>query len=399
MTGEFMTYRKVGFALLACMGATGQSVVAQEKLPKLNPEGWTSAAVCGECHQSIYAVWSHSVHSKAWTNGVFQAGYRRAVEAYGADGARLCFDCHAPTTKHTKDYSATDPITAEGVTCDYCHSVSAVDLSGDDVSVSYEVGKIKYGPLKHAQSPVHEVRDSPLHRSSEFCAGCHEYRNQHGVLVLGTYSEWKSGPSAKRGQQCQDCHMPLVPGRVVALNIKADTPSEVNLHDISGSHDLDQVRKAITLKLEGTDWIGDRVWVFLEVANTGSGHCFPTGMPMHRAVLEVVLRDRGHEIDRREIPFEVVMLDEQGRPLRREHEVLVKAVRIRSDTRLRPGETRPLEISFRNVKGSKITVSAKLTYMYSTETVVIEDGQERIEPVEMSFLVASAQKTVRKPGR
>jgi Arc/MetJ-type ribon-helix-helix transcriptional regulator len=38
--------------------------------------------------------------------------------------------------------------------------------------------------------------------------------------------------------------MPLVPGRTVALAVKADASGMVNLHNISGSHDIERVRKA-----------------------------------------------------------------------------------------------------------------------------------------------------------
>ncbi|MCP4250385.1 MAG: hypothetical protein GY778_25355 [bacterium] len=359
-----MKAQVLAVACLILIGSVSPLAGAEDELPKINPDGFTASAVCGECHQAIHAVWRQSLHSNAWSNGVFQAGYQRATESYGAESARMCLSCHAPTTRHTKDFEAKEPITREGVTCDFCHSVKAVQLGDTSDPVRLDVGKLKYGPLRHAQSPVHEVVDSSLHRSSEFCAACHEYTNANGVKVLGTYGEWKASPYAKRGQQCQDCHMPLVPGRVVALGVKEKTSGSINLHDVSGSHDVDKVREAIELKLLGTDWMDDRVWVFLRVANNGSGHSFPTGLPMHRAVLEVVLRDRGTEIDRREISFEVVMLDEKGRPIEREHEVFLKAARIRSDTRLRPQEARELEVAFRKVSASKLSLSAALFYQY-----------------------------------
>ncbi len=399
-----------GGVVVACMAiliAGGQwqtpEAEAQDKLPKLNTEGFTSSAVCGECHQAIHAVWQRSLHANAWSNAIFQAGYRRAKEAAGAEGAAVCLSCHAPTVRHTKDFDVKQAITAEGVTCDFCHSISAVELGGaagsDGVTdpIRLTVGKVKYGPLRHAQSPVHEIIHSPLHTKSEFCAGCHEYRNRHGLTVLGTYSEWKASPYAKRGIQCQDCHMPLVPGRVVAMNIREKTSKTVNLHNISGSHDLERVRKAVTMKLEGTEWIGNRVWVYVSCANVGSGHCFPTGLPMHRAVLEVAIREGNREIERKEIPFELVTLDTKGRPIRREHEVFLDAARVRSDTRLKPMETRSIELTFRKVKASRLTVSVSLYYEYATETLVVEDGKERIEPVEMKFLIASAGRKIKKP--
>jgi hypothetical protein len=306
--------------------------------------------------------------------------------------------CHAPTTRQTKDYAARDPITAEGVGCDFCHSVQAVDPANPQDSVKFQMGKTKYGPLRHAQSPVHNIVPSELHKRSEFCAICHEYKNPNGLTILGTYGEWKGSSYAKRGTQCQDCHMPLIPGRVVALGVKNDTPDSINLHDISGSHDIEKVRKAITLDVAGYEWLGERVWVYLKVANAGSGHCFPTGLPMHRAVLEVTLHNKETEVARREIPFEIVLLDSSGRPLRREHEVFVAAARVGNDTRLKPNETRSIDIPFRDIKAAQLILRAVLYYQYSTEAVVVDEKGERLEPVEMKFLIASRQSSVKPPG-
>lgn len=367
------------------------------QLPQINPDGFTPATTCGQCHQAIHAVWSQSLHSKAWSNSVFQAGYRRAKQSGRSDDGKLCLSCHAPTVLHTKDYDFKEPITSEGITCDFCHSVTRVDAVDPAVAAGLDVGLVKYGPLKKVESPTHKVADSPLHTRSEFCALCHEYRNSDGLLVLGTYSEWKSSSYARRGIHCQNCHMPLVPGRTVALNIKEAPLGSVNLHDISGSHDLEQVRKAITLKLENTDWIGDRVWVNLQVANIGSGHCFPTGLPMHRAVLEVVLRNGSAEVARREIPFSLILLDDTGREILREHEAFTKAAAIKIDTRIRPEEFRPIEITFRDIKQTKLILSARVMYEYSTETLTTTNGKESIEPVEMRFLVASVEKTLARP--
>lgn len=370
------------------------------QIPQINPEGFDSATLCSECHQAIHAVWQQSLHSKAWTDPVFQAGYKRTIESFGAKEAQVCLSCHAPTVRHTKDYAVEQPLTAEGVTCDFCHSVREVVLDDPSDPIRLDVGTVKYGPLRKAQSDAHKVSNSPLHTRSEFCAACHEYRNPNGVLVLGTYSEWKAGPYAKRGVQCQDCHMPLVPGRVVAANVKDKTNGMVNLHDVSGSHDLEQVRKAVTLKLINTDWMGDLVWVNLEVANVGSGHCFPTGLPMHKSVLEITLRDGGREIARREIPFSVTLVDKNGRQITREHEAFMSAVRVRLDTRIKPEEVRPVEVTFRNIKSSRrLVLSARLFYQYTTETLRKKDGQEVFEPVEMKFLLASAQKTLKPPRR
>lgn len=388
--------------LLMALPAAGQSAQptnsSQADLPKINTEGWTSANVCGECHQAIHAVWQQSLHANSWTNGVFQAAYHRGTDAYGADKTKVCLGCHTPTVRRGGDYAVKNPVTAEGIGCDFCHSVKGVDLDDKEDPFRITVGRIKYGPLRHAQSPAHQIVNSELHTRSEFCAGCHEYKNAAGASVLSTYSEWKSSSYAKRGTQCQDCHMPLVPGSVVALRVMEKSPKQVNLHDVSGSHDIERVRKAIKLDVEGYEWLGDRVWVYIKVTNKGSGHCFPTGLPMHRAVLEVLLENEGNDVARREIPFQMVMEDAQGRALTHEYEVFVKAARIRDDTRIKPNEERMIDIPFRNITAHQLTMTATLYYKYSTEARVVDKEGARYEPVEMKFLVASRQSILKPPG-
>jgi hypothetical protein len=387
-----------------CGGALGQQPEATggqlgKPPPELNPNGWTSSAVCGECHQAIHAVWRQSLHANSWSNGVFQAGFRRSNETYGEEKSRLCLSCHAPTVRHGGDYAVKEAITKEGITCDFCHSIHAVELADPADPVRFALGKTKYGPLRHAQSPAHQIVHSDLFKRSEFCATCHDYKNANGVPVLGTFSEWKSSSYAERGKQCQDCHMPLVAGRTVSLDVKTESPGVVNLHNISGSHDIERVRKAVTLEVAGYEWVSDKVWVFLKVANEGSGHCFPTGLPMHRAVLEVKLLKAGEMIGQREIPFEIVMMDESGRTLRREHEVFISAAKVRSDTRLKPNEVRSIEIPFRDIKASRLVVTASLYYEYSTEALVTDEKGDRIEPVEMKFLIASREHSMKPVGQ
>ena len=364
---------------------------------KINPDTFTSAEVCGECHQAIHAVWQRSMHSQAFKNGVFQAAYRLARQGGSAERAKLCLDCHAPTVRKTGDYAAEADITREGVTCDVCHSIRSVGSKSPPTELDLDVGRTKYGPLKSAQSPAHEIVNSELHKRSELCAPCHEFRNEHGVAVLETYSEWKASAYAREGKQCQDCHMPLVPGRVVALGLKAPVREGVNLHYISGSHDLERVRSAVTMKLLAASRLGPRkVRVRISVANVGSGHSFPTGLPMHRARLEVRLLDRGRLVGTRTLEFEKVLTDGRGVPITREHEAFLEARAVRNDTRLKPKENRTLRVTFDDVDVPEGRIEASLWYEYTTRTVRVRDGVETIEPVQMKILLASDDKRLPK---
>ncbi len=360
---------------------------------------FTSARVCGACHQAIHACWQQSLHARAFSNGVFQAAYRTAAQTRPEAQTRLCLLCHAPVVRLAQAAAGASALQEEGVTCDFCHSVRDVKTYPAEVKVDLDVGHTKYGPLRHAQSPAHQVVESDLHRRSEFCASCHEYQNEYGVAVLETYSEWKAGAYAAAGKQCQDCHMPLVSDHVSALGLKRAGPPGVNLHDISGSHNLETVRKAVTVSITGADRRpDDSLRVRVLVSNVGSGHCFPTGMPLHRAILDLTVTKGQRQLGHQTLTFEKRLLDQNGKLITREYEAFLDARRVELDTRLKPKEARAVELTFADVDATDSHLEASLWYEYSTQCVVSRNGAETIEPVDMKFLVASHKYRVPAPG-
>lgn len=83
-----------------------------------------------------------------------------------------------------------------------------------------------HGRRESTAGAAHPIVNSELHTRSEFCAAAHESRNPNGLTVSGMYGEWEGSSYAKRGTGCQDCHMPSVLGRVVALcPLCAEKPS------------------------------------------------------------------------------------------------------------------------------------------------------------------------------
>jgi len=307
----------------------------------------------------------------------------------------LCLNCHAPTVRLLQDYATQTPILTEGVTCDFCHSVRSVDLDSPGDKIELTVGRVKYGPLKNAQSSAHEIVESKLHKSSVFCASCHEYRNEYGVAILETYSEWKASSYADEGKQCQDCHMPTVPGRTVASNTLAVPREKVNLHNVSGSHDMEKVREAVSMEILSAEWLDDRkISVRIRVSNVGGGHCFPTGLPKHRGVLKVSLRNRGRRVRQQTIEFAKVLLNDKMMPIMNEEEMFLEARSISIDTRLKPNEERIVPVMFRDVETPEGQIEASLWYRYSTRTIKSRDEGEVIGPTEMKFLLSSQARMV-----
>ncbi len=366
-------------ALLLSM--LGPAAFAGQTGPELRTDTFNSSALCGECHQEIHAMWQRSMHSLALSDPVFEVAFLEAYRDSGPVAEQICLDCHAPVAAMTGDWKLENPVSREGITCDFCHSVAAVDLSRTERRFRVVHDGAKRGPLADAESPVHGVVRSTLHESAEFCAGCHEYTNPLGVPVLTTFSEWQASPQGKRGKTCQQCHMPPTPGRTVKAGLGAKVRQNINLHNISGMHSVEQVRKAATARLvELRRTNGDEIEVEVEVANIGSGHCIPTGLPTRKLVLELTLLDGVRPVRRFERIYEKVMLDESGRRITEDHRVLMAAARLGEDTRLLPGERRR-EVFYARLPGAEsLRAELRLRYVYEPKIF----SRERIS-IEMAF--------------
>lgn len=331
---------------------------------ELDDSALNSSAICAECHEDIHAMWSRSLHSLATTDPVFEASYLQAYRQTGGAAREICLRCHAPAAVLSGDLDLSEPVSQEGITCDFCHSVAAVNLENRDQPFEVVLDGAKRGPLSGADSPAHDVKDSPLHKSSEFCAGCHEYTNEQGVPVLSTYTEWKTSPQAAQGVTCQECHMPMTKGLTVGPAYGSGR-GQINLHDISGGHSREQVRRAATVEVvEVGRTAPTAAQVVVEVANVGSGHSIPTGMPTRKMILEVVLLSDGREVKRFEYRFNKLLLDAGGKIITEDHRAILDASQVLSDTRLRPGERRRRTFAAVVPRSGVLRAEAKLRYSY-----------------------------------
>jgi hypothetical protein len=342
----------------------------------LNP-----SAVCGECHQQIYGMWRRSMHANSWSDPVFQTSYMKAYVETEGKAREICLPCHAPGAALSKEPER-EANTREGITCDFCHSVLSVDLGKPGHSFHVKLDGVKRGPLSDAVSPAHEIAKSDLHKSAEFCAGCHEYANPRGLEIFTTYTEWKASPQAKEGKTCQQCHMPMTPGQTVKPELGIYR-TEINLHDISGGHSADQVRKAASVRIVRMEREEPKTAVIeVEVANIGSGHSIPTGLPTRKLVLEVVLFAGDREVRRFERVYQKVLLDARGLPIVEDHQALLGARTLREDTRLRPGERRLEQFVTQVPSKGALRTEVTLRYIYEPElltrqTMSIDMGADR----------------------
>lgn len=322
---------------------------------------------CGKCHINIHQAWSNSMHAKAIEDPVFKLDYLHALDENGEKIRGYCLSCHSPTTRYTGDIYLKNRISREGINCDFCHSIYAVDLENPKDPFKVNPGSTQYGPYQNASSPAHIATYSELHTRSEFCAGCHQLKNNFGVLVLGTYSEWKEGPYPEQKVYCQNCHMPKVPGMpIVDAKVKK---SELNMtaHEFLGGHSEINLQHAATLRTQ-FEVKKSKALVAVFVTNAESGHKLPTGTPVRKVILSVkLLDDKGKKITEKEKVYQKVLLDQKGDVLTESYKMILEASSILSDNRIAPKETRQEKFEFDLPPGIKpFSVESSLRYQYPT---------------------------------
>jgi hypothetical protein len=382
-----MANKTWGFSL-SVIGPIVFLVVSLEGFKPADPgvSSLTSSAKCKECHQQIFDGWKNTTHALSIEDPVFKAAYMDAYLNTRGEAKLNCLRCHAPAVLINKDFDLEKGITNEGVTCDFCHSIKKIDLANHGAPFKFEDNPVKMGPLSDVKSPAHETKLSPLFKSAEICAGCHEYANGTGVNILGTYSEWKDSPYSAEGRQCQDCHMPLIAGRVVKDEVKSSNQKLVNLHDISAGHSVEQLKKAVKVELKNISADKDFIVVSVDVTNVGSGHMVPTGIPRRKLVLIVDVKTPKEYYSQQKI-YQRIMTDDKGNEIKKDWEFFRSGVKEAVDTRIKPRERKSESFTFVSPKTPDITVSARVEYLY--EAMVLN-------PVEMRVVMAEVSRKISK---
>ncbi len=283
--------------------------------PNPNPE---SEHNCANCHAEIYRQWSTSSHARSAVN-------RRFLDMFAGtdwtgrsnvgwnfsrdhpDAKAVCSACHLPTVP-ASDPVAEDPrlavgITREGIHCDFCHKIAGTDLAPDNKFLGLQHGRdalrlnrpagdqqIFFGPL----DDVDRGRDtySPLYRSSYYCASCHE-GTLFGTKAYETFSEWSTSSYARRGVECQHCHMQpdgvmrnFAPGHG---GIDRD-PATLATHHFAGSADESLLRSSVDLRLFARQE-GNLIRAAVSVRSVNVGHRLPTGSPDRNMLLLIQATD------------------------------------------------------------------------------------------------------------
>jgi hypothetical protein len=214
----------------------------------LNPDS------CGSCHTKQYEGWRKSRHAYAMGPGVLGQLLDMSTGAKGE--VQDCLRCHAPLAEQTKSLSMQlqgkeqkSALHKRGLVCAACH-------------VRHNV---RFGPPPAKPTSTHAHGGfvvSTAFENGRFCATCHQFGKDgyslNGKPLENTYTEWQNSNYAKRGIQCQGCHMPN------------------RLHLWRGIHDPEMSAQGVTITPEAPIEENGMLHAVLKVANTGTGHDFPT---------------------------------------------------------------------------------------------------------------------------
>lgn len=257
-----------------------------------------SATNCGACHKLFKVQWEGSAHGTSWKNPVFRAFLEEATKSLGSAVQPGCIACHAPAAHVAGDANVADPVSQEGIGCNFCHNIKDVDPSTKPASYVHDPSdpSLMRGPYRDSDARGgHKTAFSEVHTKSAFCAACHSAAHpKSGVILEPTYLDWSRSAAAAKGRQCQDCHMPAGPGK--ASNIAKTTRPSVSAHTFVGPRTTPAwLDSSATLAAAVS---GNRLR--LEVANRAAGHALPGGGNSMRTVqLDVVFRNgKGAELSR-----------------------------------------------------------------------------------------------------
>lgn len=273
------------------------------EMGKFKYDDFKKPSYCGMCHKKIYQEWQQSMMSKSFTHKWDEVEYfelalphsRKLEKVAGIKGG--CIACHSPLAFLSGDIPPGKPADEtranEGVSCEVCHNITGTSEKVPfNFSFNIEPGKVKNGPRKDSESPVHKTEYSEFTRSPELCATCHDEQSPYGMWVKSTYREWKAGPYAAAGVRCQDCHMYHAPGKAASAGKQRKDLAHHNFH---GSHVPGKLAGSVDVALypvKKSVSPGDSLAIRAELFNGKVGHMIPSGSSEERMLwLEVWATD------------------------------------------------------------------------------------------------------------
>lgn len=205
---------------------------------------YPSAESCRACHPVQYEQWRASGHAYASVSPMFNRFEQAMTELTEGTVGSFCVRCHSPVQTQLRLDRTTSvldapPVVREGVTCIACHRINEhywrsngdrriepgnihAPVNGSrggagvrEAIANAETYKLKLSP--HDKGPGQAIHRQgrffkPL-TNSDICVSCHQVAVHPGIWLEVVHAQYRSGPAAKRGITCQQCHMGAIPGK------------------------------------------------------------------------------------------------------------------------------------------------------------------------------------------
>jgi hypothetical protein len=172
--------------------------------------------------------------------------------------------------------------------------------------------------------------------------------------------------------------MASVQGNVVDPRVKSSGRSQLNLHEIPGSHSVTQLNKAIRAQLSATH-VGGQLKVTVKLENQGAGS------PLRQLILELRASSYNGKQFQEQRVYRRTVADASGTVLNREHLAFLKGARVVSDTRLAANESRTETFNFPVPQGVQTQLDASLYYYYSP--MATSEAEQRAKFLSLRRLV------------
>jgi tetratricopeptide (TPR) repeat protein len=257
---------------------------------------------CEECHEDSHEKWSNSAHRFASFNNpayLFSVRNTRkfSLERDGTvQASRFCAGCHDLVPFFSGAFDDPDfddvnhPTSQAGITCTGCHAIT--HLNSNRGNSDYTIEEPLHYPFTFSDNPFLQwVNRSlvkakpefhkktflkPLHKTPEFCAGCHkvhlapEFNHYKWLRGQDHYDPYHlSGVSGhgiksfyyppKAEHNCTGCHMPLEASDDFGAK-PFDGKGVLQVHD----HQFPSANTAIPQLLKMPSWVNDEQRKFLQ---------------------------------------------------------------------------------------------------------------------------------------
>ncbi len=292
-------WRVPSIALLVLMVASCGSDNRLSRDELLDPE------TCKDCHPKHFEEWQSSMHAYAGDDPIFLAMNRRGQRETNGELGDFCVKCHAPMALvegATTDGLNLDevPQHLKGVTCYFCHNVTAVEDTHNNPLVLANDRTLRAGIDDPLNNGAHAARYSKLHdrdspESAALCGSCHDIKTD-AVHLERTFAEWQDSvfQTFTPNQTCGNCHMNGSDD--VVADFDGVVPRRRHSHSFPAVDTamIDWPGKDSQLQLierELRDSVQTRVCynpqtnaMDVTLTNIGAGHMFPSGAAQDRRV-------------------------------------------------------------------------------------------------------------------